>query len=124
MNNAHTENFGTTDADSTIARPDTGSDLARAESLPWQQESGAGFAYKTLFEDLTTNQATLLMKVEAGALAAPHAHDQLEQVFVLEGTFYDEDRTYGPGNFVVRAPGALHTGGSEIGALVLLVYST
>ena len=63
------------------------------------------------------------MKVEAGAEALPHTHDQLEQVFVLEGEFYDEYRSYGPGDFIVRAPGAIHTGGSKTGALLLLIYS-
>ena len=63
------------------------------------------------------------MKVDAGVVAPPHAHDNLEQVFVLDGDFYDEYRTYGPGDFIVRAPGAIHTGGSRNGALALLVYS-
>ncbi|MBC8242727.1 MAG: cupin domain-containing protein [Alphaproteobacteria bacterium] len=63
------------------------------------------------------------MKVDAGAISPPHAHDELEQVFVLEGAFYDADRTYGPGDFIVRAPGAIHTGGSKVGALALLIYS-
>ncbi len=63
------------------------------------------------------------MKVDAGVVAAPHAHDKLEQVLVLEGEFYDEYRAYGPGDFIVRAPGAIHTGGSKTGALLLLVYS-
>ena len=63
------------------------------------------------------------MKVDAGVVAPPHAHDKLEQVLVLEGDFYDEYRTYEPGDFIVRAPGAIHTGGSKSGALVLLIYS-
>jgi anti-sigma factor ChrR (cupin superfamily) len=63
------------------------------------------------------------MKVDAGVVAPPHSHDQLEQGFVLDGEFYDEYRTYGPGDFIVRAPGAIRTGGSKSGALVLLVYS-
>ena len=66
---------------------------------------------------------TMLMKLEGGTLAPPHSHDQLEQVLVLEGDFYDEYREYGPGDFIVRAPGAMHTGGSRNGAVVLLVYS-
>lgn len=63
------------------------------------------------------------MKVDAGVVAPPHTHDNLEQVFVLEGDFYDEYQTYSPGDFIVRAPGAIHTGGSRSGALALLVYS-
>ena len=123
MDSNHTERSDTVDVDGTITRPRNGSVLYRTEATPWQHENEDGFAYKTLFEDPKTHQTTVLMRVEAGALAGSHAHDQLEQVLVLEGTFYDDDRTYGPGDFIVRAPGAMHTGGSKTGALVLLIYS-
>ena len=63
------------------------------------------------------------MKVDAGAFSPMHAHDDIEQIYVLEGSFYDQDKTYGPGDYVIRAPGALHSAGSEEGAVVLLVYS-
>ena len=43
-------------------------------------------------------------------------------VYLLEGTFYDDEAEYRAGDFIVRAPGAVHTGGSRDGALVLLVY--
>ena len=63
------------------------------------------------------------MKVDPGAFSPTHAHDDVEQVYVLEGSFYDQDKTYGPGAFIVRAAGALHSAGSDDGALVLLFYS-
>ena len=62
------------------------------------------------------------MKVDAGAWSPPHAHEDLEQILVLEGTFYDDEKTYHPGDFVLRAPGAVHTAGSEDGCIVLLIY--
>ena len=64
------------------------------------------------------------MKVDAGVVAPPHAHDKLEQVLVLEGEFYDEYRTYGPGDFIVRSLGAIPTGGRQSGALLMPVYSS
>ena len=63
------------------------------------------------------------MKVEPGAWSPMHAHGEVEQVYVLEGSFYDQDNTYGPGDYIVRAAGADHTAGSENGALILLFYS-
>ena len=63
------------------------------------------------------------MKVDAGAWSPAHAHEELEQIYVLEGSFYDEDAEYSAGDFIVRMPGAMHTAGSRDGALVLLVYS-
>ena len=97
--------------------------MTRPSAAEWESSAATGFSYKPLFEDAQAGLKTMLMKVEAGALAAPHSHDQLEQVLVLEGEFYDEYRDYGPGDFVVRAPGAMHTGGSRSGATVLLIYS-
>ena len=74
-------------------------------------------------EDQQAGVRTWLMKVEAGAFSPPHAHDQIEQIYVLEGSFYDQDKTCGPGEYIVRAMGAMHSAGSENGALVLLFYS-
>ena len=66
---------------------------------------------------------TWLMKVDAGAWSPLHAHEEVEQIYVIEGTFYDQDKTYQCGDLIVRAPGAQHTAGSEKGCVVLLVYS-
>lgn len=112
-----------TDTTGKLPRPTTGSVVSRTSVSSWEVDGASGFSYKSLFEDVQTGQRTLLMKIEAGCVALSHAHDSLEQVFVIEGEFYDEDHVYGPGDFIVRAPGALHTGGSHDGALVLLVYS-
>lgn len=123
MKPAIQETSGATDVAGTMARPDAGSLVARPAASDWQAHDASGFSYKTLFEDPHLGLRTILMKVEAGTVASPHSHDNLEQVYVLEGEFYDEYRTYGPGDFIVRAPGAIHTGGSKSGALVLLIYS-
>lgn len=117
------ESSGAADRTGKLSRPDSGSLVTRPSTSEWEEDGSTGFSYKPLFEDLQTGQRTVLMKVDAGVVAPPHAHDQLEQVLVLEGEFYDEYRTYEPGDFIVRAPGAIHTGGSKSGALVLLVYS-
>jgi len=116
----------TTDAEDKIGklpRPDTGSIIARSAGLRWVSGESTGFSYKYLFEDLKSGQSTMLMKVEAGAISPPHVHDQLEQILIMEGDFYDEYSTYELGDFIVRSPGAKHTGGSKTGALLLLIYS-
>lgn len=107
----------------TLARPEAGSVLTHATEADRVPDGDSGFSYKTLYEDRDSGLSTMLMKVEADSVAPAHAHDNLEQVLVLEGEFYDEYRTYGPGDFVVRAPGAIHTGGTKAGAILLLVYS-
>ena len=117
------ESSGIEDRTGNLSRPDSGSLVTRSSAAEWESTLAKGFSYRPLFEDAQTGLKTMLMKVEAGALSVPHSHDQLEQVFVLEGGFYDEYRDYGPGDFIVRAPGAMHTGGSRNGATVLLIYS-
>ena len=106
-----------------LPRPDGETLVARTADTEWRETGTAGFLIKPLFEDAASSQRTWLMKVEPGALAPPHAHDETEQIFVIEGTFYDDENEYGPGDFAIRAPGVVHGGGSKDGAIVMLVYS-
>jgi anti-sigma factor ChrR (cupin superfamily) len=83
--------------------------------------SSPGWFYRTLIE--TPGYATQLMRVEPGTISLPHAHDRIEQVYILEGSLYDDDGTVHPaGSFIVRAEGAVHSGGSHDGATMLVVY--
>jgi len=100
-----------------------GSAFMNAETMAWQESEEGGFLLKPLVEDEKAGIRTWLMKVEAGAFSELHAHEEYEQVYVLSGSFYDQDREYHAGDFIVRAPGAMHTAGSRDGALMLLVYS-
>ncbi len=62
------------------------------------------------------------MRIEPGASVSSHAHEEIEQIYVIEGSFFDEENSYQVGDFAIRAPGALHTTGSETGAVVMLVF--
>lgn len=107
----------------TMSLPSHGSGHVDSGPADWQDCGADGFLVKPLLEDSAAGLRTWLMKVEPGAWSDAHAHDEVEQIFVLEGTFYDEHKTYRAGEFIVRAAGAMHTAGSETGATVLLVYS-
>ncbi len=108
---------------SAAPAPESGSLLLRAESMDWQDSGSPGFLIKPLLEDPARGLRSWLMKVEPGAWSPLHAHTEIEQVYVLEGSFYDQDRTYGPGDYIIRAAGTDHTAGSESGALILLFYA-
>jgi anti-sigma factor ChrR (cupin superfamily) len=104
--------------------PIVGSLRYQSEDAEWQPTEAAGFWIKPLFEDRERGEKTLLMKVDPGAWSPMHTHPgELEQIFVLEGSFYDQDATIGPGSFCCRAPDAAHEAGSKDGAIVLLVYT-
>ena len=106
-----------------IALPRLESSSVDANPAEWQDSGADGFLLKALMEDADAGLRTWLMKVEAGAFAALHAHDEVEQIYVLEGSFYDQQKTYQAGEYIVRAPGAMHTAGSDTGAVALLFYS-
>ena len=95
-------------------------DTARIE---WQASVTEGFWLKHLLTDQPAGLRSYLMKVDAQSFSPMHAHDEVEQIYVIEGCLYDQDKTYGPGTYIVRAAGAMHTTGSEDGALALLFYS-
>ena len=99
-----------------------GSVYRAAVAAEWEATSEPGFWCKRLYE--APGQRTWLMRVDPGAWSPPHAHEgELEQIYVLEGSFHDDDRLMRAGDFCCRAPGARHSAGSEEGAVVLLVYS-
>ena len=90
--------------------------------VDWQESGSKGFWIKPLFEDKSRHLKTWLMKVDPGAYSPLHDHAELEQVYVLQGSFYDQNNVYRAGEYILRAPGAMHTAGSEEGALVILFY--
>lgn len=106
-----------------MALPPEGSNALATSELDWQACGAPGFSIKPLLEDPEAGVRSWLMQVEAGAFSDLHAHEEIEQIYVIEGSFYDQEKRYGPGDFIVRAAGAMHTAGSETGAVVLLFYS-
>ncbi|MFT5220267.1 MAG: anti-sigma factor ChrR (cupin superfamily) [Planctomycetota bacterium] len=117
------EMFEHKNSDGLTALPISESLAVDATSARWQDCGADGFSIKSLLEDETAGIRTWLMKVDAGAFSPMHAHDEVEQIYVLEGSFYDQHKTYGPGEYIVRAAGAMHSAGSKAGAVVMLFYS-
>jgi anti-sigma factor ChrR (cupin superfamily) len=99
-----------------------GSHFLDATAVQWQPSDTPGFDIVTLYENPSTGESTVLMKVEPGARTGSHSHDLFEEIYVLEGDFSDQERTYLRGHYCVRSPGTLHTAASEHGCVVLLVY--
>jgi anti-sigma factor ChrR (cupin superfamily) len=106
-----------------LSLPAVGSAVLPSSASPWQDCGAEGFWIKPLLEDKESGLRTWLMKVDAGAFSAMHAHDEIEQIYVIEGSFCDQDHRYAAGDYIVRAAGAMHTAGSDEGALVMLVYT-
>lgn len=114
--------FGALGGD-VLTVPAVGSAVLRAGG-DWRPSGTPGFWVKPLVEDAAAGVRTWLMKSDPGAGSALHSHEEIEQIYVLEGSFSDADGTYGPGDFILRAPGAPHLSTCEQGSLSLVIYST
>ncbi|MDB5997280.1 MAG: hypothetical protein JWP42_4416 [Pseudomonas sp.] len=107
-----------------IQGPVQGSVYYTASTDDWLPTAAEGFWIKPLFEDRERGEKTMLMKVDPGAQVDSHTHaGELEQVFVLQGTFYDQNRTLQVGDYCCRAPDAAHSAGSVDGAVLMLIYT-
>lgn len=99
------------------------SDYMTTVDTDWEATDSDGFWVKRLYEDPARSETTWLMRIDAGAYSPPHAHEEFEQVYVLEGSFYDDDRLVRAGEFCARSPGAVHSAASDDGAIMLVTYT-
>ena len=99
-----------------------GSQVARFGDLAWVTGETPGVRTATLFRNAATGEYTALVEMQPGTDYPPHSHDLLEEVLVLEGVFADSEHTYRKGDYVIRAPGAVHTSAAHEHALVLVTY--
>ena len=88
----------------------------------WAAGERPGERVRPLIDD-PAGYRTMLLQVAPGPLGALHAHDTIEQIYVLEGDFFDDAASYGPGDFVVRMPGTQHRAGSRSGCTMMVVYA-
>ena len=88
----------------------------------WQPGARPGELLRPLVDD-PRGYRTMLSKVPPEPLGELHAHEEIEQIYVIEGDFFDDDANYGPGDFVLRMPGTMHRAGSKNGCLMMIVYA-
>ena len=102
-------------------RVERGSRFIDLNSVAWT-EAEPGVYMKTIYKDDASGESKILMKLDTGTRSAMHSHDQIEEILVLEGSFYDHDGICRAGQFVWRQPGSLHETHSDEGCLLLAVY--
>ena len=88
----------------------------------WLAGDRPGELVRLLVDD-PAGYRTMLMQILPGPPGELHAHDTVEQIYVLEGDFFDDQASYNPGDFVVRMPGAMHRAGSRGGCTLMIVYT-
>ncbi len=99
-----------------------GSVYVKPSAIEWAPTQFAGISIKVLYEDKQKGEMTCLLKWEPGATLPMHKHPEIEQSWVLEGSFYDHDGICRAGEFVWRQPGSFHQTHSDEGAVILAIY--
>jgi len=91
-------------------------------SLPWTPTKYPGVDIKVLMEDKASGLLTALFRWQPGSKLPLHEHVEIEQTYVLEGSFEDDEGEATAGNFVWRPAGSRHEARSPNGALVLAFF--
>jgi anti-sigma factor ChrR (cupin superfamily) len=99
-----------------------GSIYLRPQDMAWEPTQFDGISIKVLYEDKEKGEMTCFLKWEPGATLPMHKHPEIEQTFVLEGSFYDHDGICRAGEFVWRRVGSYHETHSDEGAVILAIY--
>ncbi|MFJ1254101.1 cupin domain-containing protein [Cupriavidus sp. CuC1] len=99
-----------------------GSVYVDPNTLEWEPSQFEKISMKVLYRNDEAGEMTVLLKWEPGAVLPFHRHPEIEQSYVLEGSFYDHDGICRAGQFVWRQPGSLHETHSDEGCLLLAVY--
>jgi len=97
------------------------------KDIPWQQTRFPGCSFKPLMVEPSSGLATLLFKMEPGAVLPDHEHVLIEQTYVLEGSLADKEGPdagieVGPGEFVWRPAGSRHTAWSPNGGTFIAIF--
>lgn len=99
-----------------------GAGSQKIAAADWVAGERPGETVRALIDD-PAGYRTMLMQIAPGPLGVMHAHDTIEQIYVLEGDFFDDEASYGPGDFVVRMPGTQHRAGSRNGCTMMVIYA-
>jgi anti-sigma factor ChrR (cupin superfamily) len=99
-----------------------GSTYVKPQELDWAPTQFAGISIKVLYEDKEKGEMTCLLKWTPGASLPMHKHPEIEQTYVIEGSFYDHDGICRAGEYVWRRAGSFHETHSDEGAIILAIY--
>ena len=104
-------------------------DGARSSPLPrWTepqwQEAAPGITFKMLSNDTERDRVSMLVRLAPGVAYPPHKHAGVEELHLLEGELWIEDRKLYPGDYNRGEPGTSDQRvWSETGCTCLLITS-
>ena len=81
-----------------------------------------GYRRQTLVDDRESGTRIVLLQYDAGyQLSHLDEHEHDEYLYVLAGTFVDQNQASGPGTFIHNRPGSAHQPSSPDGCTFLAV---
>jgi len=89
----------------------------RTDDIPWTPMC-TGIDMKVLVRDDETGLFTGLFRLAPGAVVPDHVHNDVEQTYVLQGTFSDQDGDAHAGDFVWRPKGNRHEAWTRDGCVI------
>ncbi|HEY0680895.1 MAG TPA: cupin domain-containing protein [Steroidobacter sp.] len=91
---------------------------------PQWQEAAPGITCKLLSTDTESDRVSMLVRLAPGVAYPPHRHAGVEELYLLEGELWIEDRKLYPGDYNRAEPGtADQRVYSETGCMCLLITS-
>lgn len=99
-----------------------GSIYVDPETLDWEPSQFEKISMKVLYRNDDEGEMTVLLKWEPGAVLPFHKHPEIEQSYVISGSFYDHDGICRAGQYVWRKPGSLHETRTDEGCVLFAVY--
>jgi len=96
-----------------------------ATPAPEWEEAGAGISYQLLTTDAERGRVSMLVRLAPGAEYPPHRHAEFEELHLLGGELWIDDRKLHPGDFNRAEPGTADTRvWSETGCTCFLTTSS
>ena len=103
--------------------PDLVSTYIDPETMPWAPSALPGIETKVLWSEPESGRSTILFKLAPGAVVPAHAHVDVEQTWVISGTFEDHEGVAQAGHYVWRPGGNRHEARSVDGCVILSMFS-
>jgi anti-sigma factor ChrR (cupin superfamily) len=99
-----------------------GSVYVQPQAMDWKPSQFEGVEIKVLYEDKARGEMTCLLRWQPGTTLPFHKHPEIEQSYVISGSFSDHDGIARAGEFVYRHPGSMHETHSAEGCVILAIY--
>jgi anti-sigma factor ChrR (cupin superfamily) len=100
-------------------------DAAWAWQAPAWAEAGPGITYKVLATDEARKRVSLMVKLAPGAAYPPHTHADVEELHLLDGELWIDDRKLLAGDYNRAEPGTADARvWSETGCTCVLLTSS